>query len=354
MARFHIHRQHKTGPRWWLWLLVIPVFVFIVLVAVAGWYGSNLQPLSDSQEEVIITIPIGTSTPDVGRILEDRKVIRSAIAFDWYTRLNNYHNDLQAGGYKFSPSQSVEEIVTQLRGGDTAKDLVTILPAQRIDQVKAAFIEAGYSAEEVESALKPAQYAGHPALVDLPVGASLEGYLYPESFQRSFDTRLTEIVKASLDETAKVLTKDLIAKLDAQGLSIHQAVTLASIIENEVPAASGDRNTVAQVYLKRIAEGILLQADPTARYGTILVTGSDNGWRNYDSPYNSYIYAGLPPGPISNVSESSLLAAASPTNTNYLFFVADDNDDNVTHFSNTFAEHEAAIQKYCRIKCASY
>jgi UPF0755 protein len=354
MGRFHVHKQHKSGSRWWLWLLVIPVFAFLAIVALAGWYGSNLQPLSDSQEEIIVTIPIGTSTPDIGITLENRGVIRSAIAFEWYTKLNNYQNDLQAGGYKFSPSQSVEEIVAHLREGDTAKDLVTILPAQRIDQIKAAFMESGYSMEEVESALEPAQYAGHPALVDLPVGATLEGYLYPESFQRSTDTKLVEIVEASLDEMASVLSEELVQKLNNQGLSIHEAVTLASIIENEVPAASDDRNTVAQVYLKRINEGILLQADPTARYGTILATGSDEGWRNYDSPYNTYLYAGLPPGPISNVSESSLIAAANPTDTSYLFFVADDNDETTTHFSNTFAEHEAAIEKYCQIKCRSY
>jgi UPF0755 protein len=153
---------------------------------------------------------------------------------------------------------------------------------------------------------------------------------------------------------AKVLDTELVQKLDNQGLSIHEAVTLASIIENEVPAASGDRNTVSQVYQKRLAEGILLQADPTARYGTILATGSDDGWRNYDSPYNTYIYAGLPPGPISNVSQSSLEAVANPTDTDYLFFVADDNDETTTHFSRTFAEHEAAIEKYCQIKCSSY
>ncbi len=357
MSRFHVDRQHRRRGRvnFWIVLLLLPLLTLLVVsFSFAYWYQSNLQPLSEHTSEVIVNIPEGASAGEIAELLEETGVIKSSFAFDLYTRLNGHRNDLQAGGYKISPNSSVQEIVTRLVNGDVATDLVIILPARRIDQVKSDFINSGYERDEVNAAFNPKNFVDHPVYKYIPNGATLEGFIYPDSYQKTTQTEAIEILTIAMDELDEVITPELTQKFAEQGLTVFQAITLASIVESEVPAASGDRATVAQVYLKRLAEGMPLQADPTAQYGTLLATGTADDWANYDTPYNTYLYTGLPPGPISNVSASSLEAVAYPSNTDYLFFVADDDDDNVTHFSRTFAEHEENIAKYCQVKCNSY
>ena len=226
------------------------------------------MPVSDSSQEVIITVLVGTTAPEIGDILHDKGLIQSSLSFDIYTRVNNYRNNLQAGGYKFTQSLSVEEIVAKLVYGDVAKDLFTILPAQRLDQVKASFVSAGYSTAEINEALKSENYSGHPALVGLPEGANLEGYLYPDSYQRTNTTTVAQIIKASLDEMSSALAPELIEQYTTDGLTVYQAVTLASVVEREVSNPS-ERQIVAQVFLKRYKEGIMLGSDPTALYGAL-------------------------------------------------------------------------------------
>lgn len=347
-------------PRRWKKYAIITAVSFVFLAAgTAGFayyrYQQLLKPVSVSIENVIVTIPEGYTARQIGDLLEAKGVIQSGFVFDVYTRLEGVRGDLQAGAYEFQSAQSVEEITRKIINGEVATDLVTILPAQRVDQIKSMFQRKGFERDEINTAFSFAQYKNHPALAYLPPATtSLEGYIYPESFQVSADSTVKEVVELSLDEMAGQLTPDIRSKFAELGLTVHQAVTLASIVEQETSAGSPDRATVAQVYLKRLNEGMLLQADPTAQYGKFIATATDEGWLTYDSPYNTYLYAGLPPGPISNVSESALKAVANPTDTDYLFFVADDTDDNKTHFARTFAEHEANIAKYCQVKCTSY
>jgi len=345
MASFHIHRQQNQKSRKWPWLLILALLlgVFVVLVS---WYNTNLQPVSSSTEETVITVQAGAAATEIAEELESAGIIRSARVFDIYTRLEDKRNKLQAGGYKFSPSLSVQQIVQMLVDGSVATDLVTILPAQRLDQVAAAFVQAGYSASEVDTALEADLYRNHSALVDLPPDSSLEGYLYPDSYQRDNNTSLEDIVNASLDEMDRAITPKLVKAWADQGLTVHQAVTIASIVETEVSIPE-DRLTVAQVFLKRYNEGIRLGADPTAFYGAII--GGLEPTVHADTPYNTRIYEGLPPGPISNVSSESLEAVAYPSDTNFLFFVA--GDDGTTHFSRTLEEHEALTERYCTKLC---
>jgi UPF0755 protein len=281
--------------------------------------------------------------------LQEKGLIKSAFSFDIYTRINNNRGKLQAGGYKFTPSQSVPEIVEHLVNGDVATDLFTILPAQRLEQIRASFIESGYSQTEVQQAFKPENYANHRALVGKPAGAGLEGYLYPDSYQISDQTTVEEIVTASLDEMADALTAEVRAKYEQEGLSIFEAITLASIVEREV-SNSDERAIVAQVFLKRYKAGIMLGSDPTALYGALLVGIEPSVFA--DTPYNTRLYVGLPPGPINNVSKASLEAVAFPADTDYLFFVS--GDDGKTYFSNTLEEHEALTAQHCIELCKSY
>ncbi len=347
MTTYH-KKRGIAKKRKWPYILAGSILALIigVVISVFSWYTISLRPLSSSQEEIIITIPVGATVEQIGVNLQSNGVIRSSKAFDWYIRLKGFRGQMQAGGYKFTPSQSVEEIVRNIADGRVATDLVTILPAQRLDQLEASFLVAGYSHEEVLNSLNPANYAGHPALADKPADASLEGYLYPESFQRSSTTKLDTVIGASLDEMAKALTPELKSAFQKQGLTVHQAVILASIVEKEV-SNSQDRPIVAQVFLKRYKSGIMLGSDVTAFYGAKIVDAEPSV--TFDSPYNTRIYSGLPPGPINNVGAESLRAVAFPADTDYLYFVS--GDDGKTYFSYTLAEHESLTAQHCIELC---
>lgn len=230
--------------------------------------------------------------------------------------------------------------------GEVAKNLLTILPGKRLDQIKQSFKDSGYSQTEVDAAFNPANYRDHAALVSLPDGATLEGYLYPDSFQKQADTPAAVIVRESLDEMAKYLTTDITNSFTAQGLTLFQGITLASVVLQEA-SDPDDQATVAQVFLKRLKQNMKLESDPTAFYVSAISNVPKS--LSIESPYNTYLHPGLPPGPIGNITKSSLNAVAHPSNTDYLFFVA--GDDGTVHFTHTRAEHEEATRKYCTELC---
>jgi len=343
---------NRTYKRRWPKRLIIIGLVSIALivaatVAVRHVYNENLKPVSSSQELQTVVVEEGATADEIAQQLEERRLIRSAWAFKLYISSKEVRNALQAGTYELSPSQGIPEIVAQLTHGKIATNLVTILPGQRIDQVRTRLIQEGFSEKTVDEALDPAQYAGHPSLVDKPEGASLEGYLYPESYQKTGNTSAGTIIAASLDQMDKQLTPDLRSAFASRGLSTYQAIILASIVEKEV-SKEEDRKQVAQVFLKRLQIGMRLQSDATTSYGAVL--DGQEASSGYSSPYNTYQNVGLPPTPISNVSASSLRAVAAPANTDWLYFVS--GDDGTTHFSKTLAEQEANIRQYCKELCA--
>jgi UPF0755 protein len=328
--------------------------VSIVIVLIFGSLGyaavryrnNNLKPVSSNQTTVTLTIPKGSSLADVTTLLKKNGLIRNEWVFKQYVRSQGLQDQILAGTYALKPSQSVSEIVAILTEGRVENKLITIKPGQRLDQIKQTFINSGFSVKDTEAAFNPAQYEGHPALVDKPRGANLEGYLYPESFQKDGTTKPSQIITSSLDEMQKRLTPELRAQFAKKGLSVYQGITLASIIEQEVSNLD-DKPLVAQVFYKRLGMDMGLESDPTAFYGAI-IAGQEPSLR-YDSPYNTYLVKGLPPGPISNVTQESLRAAANPANTDWLFFVA--GDDGKTYYSKTLAEHEANIDRYCKKLC---
>lgn len=344
------HNSYSRGriPRRVMWIAAALVVLLVAaVVAVRTVYFRQLQPVSDSQQVEIIVIESGTSSTEIADRLESAGLIRSATIFQWYIRTNNVRDSLQAGTYALRPSMSVQEIVDVLVEGSVKSELLTILPGQRLDQIRQTMINSGLSPDEVDRALDPAAYAGHPALSDKPATADLEGFLYPESYQKNASTDPSAIVRQALDETAERLTPDLRAAFASRGLSVYQAVTLASIIEKEV-SKPADRAQTAQVFLKRLNENISLGSDVTAFYGAIIA--GEKPSVEYDSAYNTRLYGGLPPGPISNMTESSLKAVANPAPTDWLFFVA--GDDGTTYFSKTLEEHEALTKRYCTELCA--
>jgi UPF0755 protein len=322
------------------------VLLALSAIVVHRSYQSNLKPVSNTETTHVVTIQNGATVAEIADTLKSKGVIRSDWAFEWYIRNNQLREDLKAGTYVLQEKQSVSEIVDVLVKGKIATDLVTILPAKRLSQIRDGLIKAGYGEQEVNEALDPKQYAGHPALTDKPEQASLEGYLYPESFQKTGETTAKDIIRLSLDEMQLRLTPEIRQAISKQGLTLHQGIIMASIIEQEVSAGQ-DRPQVAQVFLKRYRQGMQLGSDVTAFYGAIINNKEPSV--GYDSPYNTRMHTGLPPGPISNVSDSSLKAIAFPAETDWTFFVA--GDDGKTYFSKTLEEHQELTRKHCTKLC---
>jgi UPF0755 protein len=336
------------------WLKAISFLLVLIAIGVIGgsfvarrWYENSLQAVSSSGEIVQITIPEGSTPRQIATLLEENGVIRSARTFEIYLRRENEVDNLKAGVFEFSTSWTVKEVVAVLVEGKEASELFTIGPGLRLDQISKRLSDAGFDQPSIDSALRADNYTDHPALVGKPEGASLEGYLYPESFKITPSSTPDEIVRQSLDELSEHLTPELLKGFAERGITVYEALILGSIIEKEVPGLS-DRQQVAQVFYKRLAEDIPLGADATYLYASAVFGGEP--FPDLDSPYNTRIYKGLPPGPISNVSKSALQAVASPSDTDYLFYVT--GDDGTNHFSRTEAEHQRAIDQFCTIACA--
>lgn len=343
----HSIRRSSKGWRTALIICMVVAGLFAAAAATAAWYyHRSLQPLQTSGSSKEITIPTGATVVQIADQLKEEQLIHNSWAFEYYVRLKHGEQYLMAGTYVFSPSQSVPSIVSQLTHGKVATKLIVILPGQRIDQIRRSLIDQGFSETEVDTALRPAQYENLAVLADKPKGVSLEGYLYPDSFERSPSTTATDIIKQSLTQMDRHLTTAIKQGFADQGLTTYQGLIMASIVEKEVVTPT-DRAQAAQVFIKRLKENMRLGSDVTAFYGAYVagVTPSVN----YDSAYNTRLHGGLPPTPISNISLVSLQAVANPAKTDWLYFVA--GDDGTTHFSKTYEEHQKLTQQYCKKLC---
>lgn len=333
-----------------LWVIGIALVVLFIVsvVGVREYYYANLKPVSSSQTSLIVTIPQGASVSQIGRLLQQKHLIRSAWAFEWYVHSANLGDKLEAGAFALAPSDTMQFIANTIASGHVAEGTVTILPGKTIMQVKDALVNDGFSPSKVNAALNPSLYANLPIIADKPASVnSLEGLLYPDTFDKTATTDPSVIIQDSLTEMGTHITPSMQAAFANEGLSVYQAITLASIIEQEVSKPS-DRAQAAQVFLARLKQGMPLGSDVTANYGAIINGQSPS--LTYDSPYNTLIHTGLPPTPIGTVSLSSLQAVAHPANTNWLYFVTGDNG--TTYFEQTLQQHNADTAQYCHKLCA--
>lgn len=342
--------NEQIQKRSWLKIVIalIPIVIIFMVasfVAVNRWYQDNLQAVAETQtSDVIVVIETGTSVREIGDQLKNLGVIRNSTVFSWYVGRQDTRSELQAGTYRLNPGMDVPEIVTKLVEGDVATNLFTVLPGRRVDQLADDLIEFGYDATEVNAALN--RRYDHPLFANLPQGASLEGYIFPDTYEITVDSTVEDVLIKSFDEFNQILTPQLRADIEGQGFSLHEAVTLASIVYKESGGVD-DQRTIAQVFQKRLNEGMPLGADPTFLYAAAITDQAPSV--DLDNPYNTRIYPGLPPGPISNFNASALIAVSDPAETDYLYFVA--GDDGTTYFSNTLEEHEAKTAKYCIEAC---
>lgn len=348
----HVKRPTSARkiPRRLLWVaLALLLLLVVASIGVRHVYNQNLRPVSTGQQSQIITIASGSSVKQIAKILDNKKVIHNAWVFEWYVHSKELGNKLQAGTYAFSPSESLPQIVTTLTKGKVTTRLVTILPGRRIDQIRADLINDGFSVAAVDAALKPGRYRDLPVMSYVPANtATLEGLLYPDSFQRTEGTDPAFIIRESLQEMGSHLPPTIQAAYASKGLNVYQAITLASVVEKEASKQS-DREQVAQVFLSRLKQNMSLGSDVTALYGSIAAGKIPS--LQYDSPYNTRIHTGLPVGAISTTSQSSLMAVAYPAATDWLYFVA--GDDGTTYFEHTYEEHQADASKYCHKLCGN-
>lgn len=317
---------------------------------------SAALPATPGPETVTIQINDGDSAVDIARRLQAAGVIRSADLFDELTGLQGLQNGLAAGQYQFSRNLPAAEVIARLHAGSTGAIRVTIPEGKRLQEVADILDKAGVvPAPALLDAINTGHYT-NDFLHDNPPGAGLEGYVFPDTYNFPAHNKPDDVVNLMLKDFGQRLTPDLRAAYQQEGLSIHNAVTLASIVEREAQDPS-EAPTIASIFFNRMKLGMSLQADPTVQFalsGDPKSLSANGLWKSQltlddltvDSTYNTYVHTGLPPGPIANPGVNSLQAVAHPAQTNYLFFVAKDDGTHV--FAATYAEHQANIAKYQR------
>jgi UPF0755 protein len=338
--------------------LAIAAFAVFVVQRIPGYAVSAPSVVSSlpapAGNPIIVEVHQGDSAGAIAARLKSSGVIQSADLFEELATLEGMQNGLAAGQYQFSAGMPAGEVIVRLHAGNTGALRATIPEGKRIEEVGAILEKAGIvPAQSFLDAVHNGKY-NNDFLADNPAGAGLEGYIFPDTYNFPQQNQASDVVALMLKDFGQRLTPDLRASIKQEGLSIHDAVTLASIVEREAQKPE-ERVTIASVFFNRIKAGMPLQADPTVQFAlsanpkSVATFGLWKTQLTLDdlavsSPYNTYVNKGLPPGPIANPGLGSLQAVAHPAQTKYLFFVAKDDGSHV--FAETFAEHQANIAKY--------
>lgn len=306
------------------------------------------MPINPSSHETIVyTVPKGWGDANIANDLEKLKIIRSSYFFKFYVVVSLQHSNLQAGEYNLSPKMSAYQIAKKMATGDVIRDTVVILEGWDIGDIGKYLESKEICTKDYFTSLTQKDYSNEfDFLADKPKKNSIEGYLFPDTYEISKGETCEDIISLSLANFDKKLTPELRAEIknDPKGTpkSIFDIVTMASMIEKEVRSLD-DKKIVSGILWRRLAIGMPLQLDATINY----ITGKNNPGvaikdTKIDSPYNTYKYMGLPKGPISNPGIDSITAAIYPKTTNYLFYLS----DGITHFSETLAQHNTARALY--------
>ena len=328
-------------------------FVLLVLlaaVAAAGylWYSIEKPFGIIPPEGVFVEIPHGVSQRTAAHILKTNGVIRSAIAFEIYAR-RHPKRSLQAGEYFFDHPLAGKQVFWKLANGEVYQQPFTVKEGDTIFDI-AHNLEAAHFMKAAEF-LKAANDATQ--VQDFAPGAkTLEGFLFPATYNlphRTTPADLTTMMVRKFREALQQVAPDRLEPL-TPGTPLLSVITLASLVEAETPKPE-ERPLVAGVYTNRLHKDMLLQCDPTVIYALKLVDEYNPPLTlkdlHRDSPYNTYLHGGLPPGPIGNPGESAIRAALSPAPTDFLYFVA--NTQGGHFFASTLAEHNRNVAKYHRL-----
>lgn len=338
----------KPRMKRFVWLIVAILGLIIAAVGVLFfWYTSQLAPVNTADsDKKVVTIESGTTPDQIATLLEDEKLIRSAVVFLWHARIQGLQNNLQAGAYRLAPSESTPQIIEHISGGKVDTFNITFIPGATLADNREVFMSAGYGEEEIRAAFSKTYNS--PLFQGKPATADLEGYIYGETYNVSSTASVEDILSRTFDEFYRVVQENnLVNRYQAHGLSLFQGITLASIVQREASSTVGDMAQISQVFHRRLSIGMPLGSDPTYQYAADKLGVPRS--TTLDSPYNTRIHPGLPPGPIAAPGENALIAVASPAAGDYLYFLS--GDDDVTYFSRTFEEHERNIVNHCQKKC---
>ena len=326
-------------------LLVVALALLGGMAAAFTLYKRTTEPYKgyDSAEQFVVIEP-GSGTRTIGRRLVEAGVVRNEATFRAALWFSGRARSLQAGEFRFDAAMTPVEVIDKIAKGDVYTRRVTFPEGLTIIEMARIYEQQGFgpSAAFVASARDPA------AIRDLdPDAPDLEGYLFPETYSMPRDVNAARLIATMVGRFRELFTPELREAGRALGLSTRQIVTLAALVEKET-AVPDERPLVAAVYLNRLKIGMGMQADPTVIYALQRAGRYDGNLRrddlSFDSPYNTYRYAGLPPGPIASPGLASLKAAVAPAAVDYLYFVSRNDGSHV--FARTLDEHNANVQKY--------
>jgi UPF0755 protein len=317
--------------------LRLALLVLFLAAGAAAWLV--FAPFGPTQETFVELTP-GSSTLRMSHRLQAKGIIRSQYAFDlvrWWKR-----GTLKAGEYRFDHPASVTEVYARIARGDVYTKIVIIPEGASLFEIAERLEQAGFGPRENFLAGAERQ-VGLVSDLD-PAAKSLEGYLFPDTyhFPRKFTTA----------QICAAMVRRFRAEAGQLGLkgNVHRTVTLASLVERET-AVDTERPLVASVFENRLEKKMPLMTDPSVIYGLEV----EGRWRGkiyesdlkFDTPYNTYLHAGLPPGPVANPGLKALRAAMTPARTDYLYFVAaGSNPQGQSHFSSNLQEHDRAVASY--------
>jgi UPF0755 protein len=334
-------------------LIVLFVLVILVSAGLGIYVRRELRVLGTPAEGLIIEIPHGLGAREIVGLLKEKKVIQNptvAVAYILYT---GTRHRLQAGEYFFGHPQTIPEVVDKLASGLVYLHRFTVAEGLTVETTAQKWQQEGYGSEEE---FKKAAAAAVSLVRKFDDKAtSVEGYLFPETYSFPAHTSARQVIEtmvARFQQVAARLRQDV--PEDTWPLNLHDTVILASLVESEA-AQPDERSIIASVYLNRLNRHILLQCDPTVIYA---LEQSDRyqgrltlADLRFKSPYNTYVFPGLPPTAIANPGYPSLLAAIQPANTNFLYFVR--TADSRHTFSETLTAHNRAVAAYRKLKKAS-
>ncbi|HKM42361.1 MAG TPA: endolytic transglycosylase MltG [Limnochordia bacterium] len=310
--------------------LIIPVFLLTV----------GNRPLSTDPETLtkLVRVPQGLHASQIITLLDEEGIIANPTLFHIIVKIEGAEQSLKAGSYLLSARMTPLDIIEQLQTGRVQTERVVIPEGFEIRQIAEVLATRNLADRDrfIELASDVALVYGENGPLDLPL-ETLEGYLYPDTYLFHEGQTEEDLIRQMVARFIAVTETDITPLLEGSEFTLHEVVTLASIVEREI-AVDHERPVVASVYLNRLAINMPLQADPTVRY----VTTEDRPQVLYrdleiDSPYNTYRYGGLPPGPIASPGLASMLAVLNPAETEYYFFVS--RRDGTHEFTQTYNEH---------------
>jgi UPF0755 protein len=327
-------------------LLILLSLVVLFTGAFAVWLlvGAEKPYKGYSGVEQLVEIPPGAGPASIGRRLAQTGVIRDQLSFRIALARSGQARRLQAGEYRFDRPMTTREVIDRIARGDVFLRPVTFREGLTVRQMAEIYERDGGGSKA--EFLRAAENASLIHDID-PSAPDLEGYLFPDTYTLPRRTTADQLVQRMVTAFRDVMTPDLVQRAAARGMSVRELMTLASLVEKET-AKPGERPIVAAVYTNRLKIGMGMQCDPTVIYALERAGKYDGNLTRenlqFDSPYNTYRYAGLPPGPIAAPGRASIEAAASPADVPYLYFVSRNDGSHV--FSATLDEHNRNVYEF--------